>query len=372
MGARHLLAFKNIELSRIMNPGKWSLKARILVTSAIFLLLGIASLGVFVSYTLENTFDKSVEDRLSLVEEGVRNELRKNQETLLSLVASVAANPEVVQNLAAQDRNGLMSCVLPYADRVRNSTGYHSLFFHFHTRPGTSFLRTWNVNEWRDDLSKSRPMVARANKEFIALGGIERGHKGLSLRSIIPVMTGIEHIGSVEAGLTLEEIFQSVYFPAHYGAAMVLTEATVSESENPAYVSGEKSRPRIRAAGNVEMATAEMIASEERTFGHYGSLTFRRMELSDFDRHPIGSIFLFFDDYQLLQDKRERVNNFVWLAIVGSVAMWCFLYFSVMKIRAFITQLKRIVMTAQSSNFTARFKTDHVHCREILQCGQES
>lgn len=38
--------------------------ARILVTTAIFPLMGIVGLGVFVSYTLENVFHKSVEDRL--------------------------------------------------------------------------------------------------------------------------------------------------------------------------------------------------------------------------------------------------------------------------------------------------------------------
>jgi hypothetical protein len=152
---------EKIEISKLVNPAKWSLRARLLIASAACLLLGITALGFFVYYTLENTFEKAIQDRLALVDESVRNELRKDQEILLSLVASLASIPDVVQDLAAQDREKLMSCVLPYVDRVRNSTGYQSLFFHFHIAPGISFLRSWNVNRWGDELSNTRPFAGQ-------------------------------------------------------------------------------------------------------------------------------------------------------------------------------------------------------------------
>jgi diguanylate cyclase (GGDEF)-like protein len=373
MGFRYLSgSMQKIEISRLVNPRKWSFSVRILITFAACLFLGTTALGVFVSYTLENFFEKAIQDRLALAEERVRNELNKDQEILLSLVASVAANTDVIQYLAARDREKLMSWVLPYVDRVRNSTGYQSLFFHFHLAPGTSFLRSWNVNQWGDELFNSRLMVTRANKEFKALYGIDKGHKGLSLRAIIPVMKGIDHIGSIEAGLTLEEVFQTLSLPSHFGAAMVLKEATGGESEVAAPISAEKIRPLIMIAGNVDMENAERMAGEEAIFGHYDGLGFRRLPLDDFQGKSIGSLFLFYDDHNLVQDKRGKVNYFVWLTILGSILMWWFLYINVKRTSDFFSQLKRIVTTAQSSNFTNRFKTDHIHCREVLHCDRQS
>ncbi len=372
MNLRRFFALKDINMSTLLMPGRWTLKSRILVSSAAFLILGIAALGFFVSRTLEDTFRRSVDDRLFLVEESVKNDLDKDRENLLSLVSSVAAIPEVVQFLADEDRNGLMGYVLPYVDRVRNSTGRHSLFLHFHNRVGASFLRTWNVDQWQDDIAKTRSMVARANREFTSLAGIDRGYKGLSLRAIIPVMKGVEHVGSVEAGITLEEVFESLFLPPHYGAAMVLREVNVVGPEESSSLSAEKISPLIKVAGNVDMATAQSVAGDERTFGSYGTLSFRRLPLNDFQGQTVGGLYLFFDDYQLLQARVAKVNNFIWLAIVGSVTMWCFLYLYIMKFKTFVEQLKKVILSAQGSNFTTRFKTDHVHCREILECDNES
>ncbi|MBF0214804.1 MAG: hypothetical protein HQM00_14795, partial [Magnetococcales bacterium] len=79
--------------------------------------------------------------------------------------------------------------------------------FQFHLSPATSFLRAHKPEQFGDDLSAFRKTVVVANQTRKPVVGLEVGRAGPGLRVVYPVSHKDEHIGTVELGGSLADIF---------------------------------------------------------------------------------------------------------------------------------------------------------------------
>jgi methyl-accepting chemotaxis protein len=115
----------------------------------------------------------------------------------------------IIEAFATRDRQKLIRLLQPeYENSLRDKYGITQ--FHFHEPSAKSFLRLHRIKQYGDDLSVSRPMVVRTNREKQRIIGIELGAGGLGLRVLSPVFFDGKHTGSVELGASIESVLDTI------------------------------------------------------------------------------------------------------------------------------------------------------------------
>ncbi|NBW65676.1 CBS domain-containing protein, partial [bacterium] len=70
----------------------------------------------------------------------------------------------------------------------------------------TSLQKAKELVFFGDDLSEIRPGVVAVNSTKAPVSGLEIGREGLGLRGIVPVLSAGQHVGSVEVGLSFDDV----------------------------------------------------------------------------------------------------------------------------------------------------------------------
>lgn len=355
-------------LPRVLKPTQWGLRLRILFVSGTLLFAGMACLVAFESWQLASSMERGVQDRLKLLDHWIADEVRTRMDGLTASVSSLCNLPEVTSALARRDREALKHFILPYADKLRIATGNPSLYFHFHTPPAVSLLRTWDINRFGDDMSAYRHMVVRVNRELAAFSGLELGQGGTVIRSIAPVFHEGRHVGSVEAAMNVVDALQKITLPQDYGIVFVLDKKLQDMWEGGKERSSFDNWIAVKSLGDADAGLAEKALGMGLGFGRVDNMLFRLAPLEDFHGKAIGYLVLTFNAGAVVQQNAMRTFWFGAVAIIGAVFLWLVLYFNVRRVMVFLDRLKKIILASHSSDFVERFESDHVHCLEVLRC----
>ncbi len=132
--------------------------------------------------------------------------LSEAQEAEINLVETLSEIHRLQRALATGDRNLALKVITPILKKAQAHSDLQ-IKVHVHTAEGRSFLRSWAPNQYGDDLTQSRPMIARIIREHRPLYGIEAGRAGLFIRALAPVFYQGQYVGSIETGIPLKEIF---------------------------------------------------------------------------------------------------------------------------------------------------------------------
>lgn len=123
----------------------------------------------------------------------------------MSLAAMVASDPAAQKVLAEKDREALKKRYLPIYEQIDAFMGIKQ--FHFHIRPGVSFLRLHRLDQFGDELASYRRTITTAYKTGILTGGLEYGVTGLGIRGVAPIYHEGRIVGSVECGWGVGQVF---------------------------------------------------------------------------------------------------------------------------------------------------------------------
>jgi len=362
----------NIQLEakkpQFSRPRRWGLRKRFLLTTGIFLFVGIVSLGLFFYFVTEREMENSVHNQLELLENSVTDEFQTQKNLLSVSVAMISILPEITHAMVSQDREGLKNLILPYIEHLRASSGNSSIYFHFHLPTCVSFLRTWDINKWGDDLSKERNMVVRANRELSSFTGIEFGQGGPMVRSISPIISDGKHVGSVEAATDITEILQKISLAQNYGMLFVLNKDYRRLLEASPMITVNDQEVILKNYGDADSSLAGAFLKEKASSGRIGEMFFHRIPCQDFQGRKIGEVVLTHNGSRLIQKVNTQVLQFLLIFIVGSTFMWIVIHLNVRRLRIFLQKLENIIIASHHNDFSEQFDCDHVHCLDILNC----
>lgn len=97
--------------------------------------------------------------------------------------------------------------LFPLYKRMQN----HGLIqLHFHTPDSRSFLRFNEPYRFGDTLTDVRPAVVKVNQILKSVSGFESGKSMSGYRYIYPILDNGDHLGSVEFGISFEEIRKNI------------------------------------------------------------------------------------------------------------------------------------------------------------------
>ncbi|TCK60666.1 sensor domain-containing diguanylate cyclase [Seleniivibrio woodruffii] len=169
-----------------------------LAVTLVFLLAAF----IFASYL---GFKEKLENKLSHETDHLRSFYNSELSSLNVLnftrIYNLLDNTEVIDAIESGDRIKLYTLVKRNFDLFASESSFFKNM-HFHTEKNITLLRVHLPEEYGDDLTKTRPLIARTNREKIPQSGLESGFHGIYYRIVQPVFNGKgKHIGSVEFGI---------------------------------------------------------------------------------------------------------------------------------------------------------------------------
>ncbi|MBP0483009.1 methyl-accepting chemotaxis protein [Sagittula salina] len=180
-----------------------SLRIRIILAIVLCSGVAIACVGTPLFFGARQTAQEAAVREMNQLWGRVENVLEARIRTAETFTAMVSSMPRVKRGVDSNDRKGLQRLFSKDFSSFSEQTGIKQ--FQFHTPESVSMLRVHNPEKHGDDLSGFRAMVVAANGDRVPLSGLERGRAGLGIRAIHPVENRGEHVGTVEAGLALDE-----------------------------------------------------------------------------------------------------------------------------------------------------------------------
>ncbi|GBD92012.1 methyl-accepting chemotaxis protein CtpH [bacterium BMS3Abin04] len=270
---------------------------------AIFLslVLTISITGfIYIYLSYSSNLRRNVENKMKLFSDSFKEQLKVQEQDLKMSMDLLLENKEIVKLFAEKKRDALRDKLLFFYNN-KLKTKYNISQFQFHLSPAISFLRLHKVQKFGDDLSSFRKTVVEANKNNKIVSGIEVGRGGPGLRIVYPVNYGGHHIGSVEFGTSLDNIFKEIANTLNLSYAMgikgsVFKKAKRFNNSNTDIKKGDiiyydfsnnTSRDLIKS--NLFSNKIKSLKENNRDY----SLT--AIPLYDYSNKQVGNIALFYD-----------------------------------------------------------------------------
>jgi len=137
-----------------------------------------------------------------------------SRQILSASIGQMVLNEKLIEAFAKRDREGLALKALSAVETLRRAD---IDIYHFHLPDNRTFFRAHRPDNYGDDLTELRPMVAAVNRtKRVAVGG-EEGVNGYALRHIEPIFYQGEYIGALELGMFLEERILNIWKRAVFG-----------------------------------------------------------------------------------------------------------------------------------------------------------
>ncbi len=153
---------------------------------------GIALVSLIIAYIILEFQASKIEEEVYLqtVEElhnTTEHELYAKKAVGISNAVSIANDGRIKESLRNNDRDTAILTLGFISKKMKKSTPFKNIKVHVHTKENHSFVRSWKLDKFGDDLSSFRASVVKVNKENKAVNTFEVGKAGLSLRSVVCV-----------------------------------------------------------------------------------------------------------------------------------------------------------------------------------------
>lgn len=288
-------------------------------TSLIMLIviLVVSAFSGYINYRSNVTLiESSMHRDLETVGAIIQADLDDRASKAAALASLTVSEPAVQAALRARDREQLIKLTVPPFLILKEKFGV--VDGHFHVPPVVSFLRTYKLEKYGDDLSKVRELILAAQKQQRALKGIEISSTGVSIKGVDVVKDDQGFIGTFEVGVSFASVLENVKKITGFDAAAfvnndmmnrIATNAPKPDAEQ--IIGGYRNVfatdwAKIRAVVTPDLITHvnDITYKVGEVHGQFDGLVI--LPLLDFKGEQIGSIWALgdFSEYQ----KELRVN----------------------------------------------------------------
>jgi len=169
------------------------------INISVLVSLIIILLGYFTLNTYKATIDEEVYKNTQKELHSTYNEYLKSKKDIgITNAFSISNDGLIKESLQNNRRELAINSLKNINTTLKNGTSFKNIKIHIHTNENKSFLRNWKENKFGDDLSSFRKSVVTVNNTKQPVNGYEIGKAGLSLRSVVPIVSNNNHLGSLE------------------------------------------------------------------------------------------------------------------------------------------------------------------------------
>ncbi len=196
------------------------------IISAVLLVVALAlAISAFQTIQIIREQERDVVPKAKSRGQLLEDKIKDAATQYLQMAFFISEMDRVKSSLASGDRQALVSFFPKVVTEAAKLDRIRTLKVHFHVLPARSFLRTWKIDKFGDDLSGFRHTIVDVQRNGARISGIEAGRAGLAIRGVVPVFDQSGKIvGSVEAFCNLAQIVKSFSQEAGDQAALFRKE----------------------------------------------------------------------------------------------------------------------------------------------------
>lgn len=169
----------------------------------------ILSLGFLIYRANHNLY---IEDAKNSVESvlGLTQELISHEKQLaLSIALMLSQNETLKEGYLTNDRALLFETLQSEISKTKQYLQIENLEVQLHTKDAKAYVRSWDFEDYGDDLSTFRKGIALLQKNKMPLVAIELG-KRLNIKALCPIYSKDTFIGSLEIIISFDEVAQKL------------------------------------------------------------------------------------------------------------------------------------------------------------------
>lgn len=175
-----------------------SIKAKVTIIIIISGILSIILQLIYSNISKEKLHKEEIEARKEFLLHSLNEKIDKKLDIALTNVMAFSANHAMKEALEENNREIAIEELATIGKLYQENTNFNGIKVHIHTEDMKSFVRSWDVNRYGDDLSSFRFSIknVKSSKKVNVL--FELGKHGLFIRAIAPIVDSGKYIGSIE------------------------------------------------------------------------------------------------------------------------------------------------------------------------------
>ena len=169
----------------------------------------ILTLGFLIYRANHNLY---IEDAKNSVESvlGLTQELISHEKQLaLSIALMLSQNETLKEGYLKNDRALLFETLQSEISKIKHYLQIETLEVQLHTKEAKAYVRSWDFEDYGDDLSTFRKGITLLHQTKMPLVAIELG-KRLNIKALCPIYAKNEFIGSLEIIISFDEVAQKL------------------------------------------------------------------------------------------------------------------------------------------------------------------
>ncbi len=169
----------------------------------------LLSLGFLIYRANHNLYvedaKNSVESVLSLTQDLISHE----KQLALSIALMLSQNEKLKEGYLTNNRALLFETLQSEILKTKQYLQIENLEVQLHTKDAKAYVRSWDFDDYGDDLSTFRKGITLLQQTKIPLVAIELG-KRLNIKALCPIYVKEEFIGSLEIIISFDEVAQKL------------------------------------------------------------------------------------------------------------------------------------------------------------------
>ncbi|MGA1931449.1 methyl-accepting chemotaxis protein [Arcobacter sp. YIC-464] len=234
----------------------------------------------------------------------------------ISNAISISNDGEIKKALELNEREYAINALENLSKSMKESTPFKNIKVHIHTKDSHSFLRSWKIDKFGDDLSSFRASVVKVNTTKQAVNTFEVGKAGLSIRAVVPVFDSNNmHLGSLEFMQGINSVAKS--FDKIGDSFLLLMDSSLAVAKIPEdkklqnYVISQNfvSKDFLNDSRNIDF---EKLKNEKYLITDNYFYSF--IEVKDFNEKVLG-IALSARPVSIVMNSVEHTSSIIWSAL---------------------------------------------------------
>lgn len=173
------------------------MKLKYLLRILVVLVIVIVS-AVYIQHSLSLIKEQVVNKKSTKLLNDLKIEETYAEDIGFVVLAGISENKQIIQALKKNDRNIAILELNSIISEYKQKTNIQNLKIHIHTADVKSFIRSWKLDKYGDDLSGFRETINEVKATEKPIFAFEIGRIGLTLRSLLPIIDNGKYLGSIE------------------------------------------------------------------------------------------------------------------------------------------------------------------------------
>ncbi len=305
----------------------------VIIIISLISLLGVSTVLFWYADKISiNVYKKAKKNLIYDANEKIKLKMRVG----LSNVISIANDARIKKALLENNRTLAIDSLQDVSLMMKQNTEFKNIKIHLHTKDNKSFLRTWKLNKYGDDLSSFRQTVVYVNDSLESIVSFEQGKAGLLLRALTPIIDKRKHLGSLEFIQGLNSVAKE--YERKDGGFLALLDNELSSNLSTEIDSKHK---RSKKLGNHTISQkfinkeffkdAKNINIDKLLQDGYlisSKYFYTYIDIEDFEYNKLG-IILLGEPYKEVHAVLDKAKELIYISLLSILAMTIILSISI-------------------------------------------